>query len=87
MDPNQPQNQMVKLCSATNEVEASLIVQMLAEEGIVARTDGSPGSSVFGGLPFESGHHLFVIPSQLDNARQILSKHPHFQGLDQPEES
>ena len=71
----------VRICSVVNEVEAALVVQMLQQEGIVARSDASPGSTIFGGLPFETGHHLSVPKSQAEKAREILSKHPHFQDI------
>lgn len=83
-DSQQPR---VKLCSVPNEVEATLILQMLNEEGVFAISDATPGSTIFGGLPFESGHHLFVTHSQLEKAKEVLAKHPHFKSLDVTEAS
>ncbi len=71
----------VRLCDASNEAEATLIVNLLQDDGIPARTDATQGSGVFGGLPFESGHGIFVMPSYARRAREVLSNYPHFQDL------
>jgi len=47
---------MVRICSVPNEMEAAVVVGMLAEDGIVALTDAAPGSTIFGGLMFELVH-------------------------------
>ena len=49
----------VLLCEVANEIEATLVVNMLREEGIPAWSDASPATTAFGGLPFESGHRVF----------------------------
>ena len=71
----------VRLCDAASEAEAALIVNLLQNDGIPARTDATPGSGVFGGLPFESGHAVLVMPSQARRALKVLSDYPHFQDL------
>ncbi len=71
----------VRLCDVANEMEAALVLNMLQEEGVPARTDATSGSDVFGGLPFEGGHGVFVVPSLARKAREILSKYPHFSKL------
>ncbi len=68
----------VELCEVVNETEAQMIVNMLQEEEIQARSDATQGSSVFGGLPFEPGHRIFVPRSQAEKALKILREHPHF---------
>jgi len=88
MSAHETPNEMVRLCSVLDEIEASVIVGMLAEEGIAALADTAPGSTIFGGLPFESGHHIAVPRSQLKKAKAALADHPHFQDLeDEPEAS
>ena len=37
--------------------------------------------NLFGGLPFESGHKVFVPASQARKALQILARYPHFKNL------
>ena len=71
----------IKLCAVGNELEAAMILNMLHEEGIAARGDSSPASSVFGGLPFEPGHEIYVPASMAERAWKILSDHPHFKGV------
>jgi hypothetical protein len=71
----------VLLCSVANEQEASLVVGLLQEDDIPARSDASPGTALFGGLPFEPGHHIFVPQSTAKKAREILSHYPHFKDL------
>jgi hypothetical protein len=71
----------IRLCEVSNEVEAAMVVSLLNEEGIPARSDASPGMNVFGGLPFEPGHTIFVASSLAKKAREILSTHPHFKNF------
>ena len=71
----------ILLCEVSNEVEATLVVNMLKEEGIPAWSDASPAAPAFGGLPFESGHSVFVASSVAHKAREILSHYPHFHKL------
>jgi hypothetical protein len=71
----------IRLCEVSNEIEAAILVNLLNEDGIPARTDATPGSSVFGGLPFEPGHAIFVASSLASKAVEILSKYPHFKNL------
>lgn len=71
----------VRLCEVSNEVEAAMVVDLLREEEIAARSDASAAMSVFGGLPFEPGHVIFVPSSQCHRARDILAKYPHFKNL------
>jgi hypothetical protein len=69
-------------------MEAALIVGMLSEEGIVAVSDAVSGSTIFGGLPFESGHHIMVPRSQVPKAKDLLADHPHFRDIeDEPTNS
>lgn len=77
----------VKLCAVGNELEAAMIVNLLQEDEIAARSDASPASSVFGGLPFEPGHVIFVPASAAERAWKILSDHPHFKGVRRAESS
>ena len=44
----------VLLCEVGNEVEAAMVVNLLSENEIPARSDSSPAGVAFGGLPFES---------------------------------
>jgi hypothetical protein len=71
----------VRLCEVSNELEVALVVNLLNEDGIPARSDATPGSSVFGGLPFEPGHTIYVPASLATKAIEILSKYPHFKNL------
>lgn len=71
----------VLLCEVANEVEAAIVVNMLNEDGIPARSDASQAMNAFGGLPFESGHKIFVASSQARVAREILNHYPHFKKL------
>lgn len=71
----------VLLCEVANEIEATLVVNMLKEEGIPAWSDASPATPAFGGLPFESGHRVFGPASMARKAVEILAKHPHFKDL------
>ena len=41
-----------------------MVVNLLNEEDIPARSDATAAMPVFGGLPFESGHVIFVPASQ-----------------------
>jgi hypothetical protein len=71
----------IPLCEVSNEIEATMVVNLLNEEKIPARSDATPGMPVFGGLPFEPGHRIFVPASMARKAREILSHYPHFQDL------
>jgi Putative prokaryotic signal transducing protein len=71
----------ILLCEVANEVEAALVVNLLNEDGIPAWSDATQSMNVFGGLPFESGHKVFVPASQASKALQILTHYPHFKKL------
>jgi hypothetical protein len=71
----------IRLCEVSNEVEAAMVVNLLREEDIPARSDATASMNVFGGLPFESGHVIFVPSSQSRTACEILSRFPHFKNL------
>ena len=71
----------IRLCEVSNEVEATLVVNLLREEDICARSDATAATPIFGGLPFESGHIIFVPTSQAMVAREILARYPHFKNL------
>jgi hypothetical protein len=71
----------VRLCDVSNEAEAAMVVSLLNEEGIPSRSDATASMPVFGGLPFESGHSIFVASSLARKAREILSQYPHFKNL------
>lgn len=75
----------VKLCSAANELEVAMIVNLLQENEIPARSDASPASSIFGGLPFEPGHRIYVPSSMAERAWKFLSEHPHFKNVSRAE--
>jgi Putative prokaryotic signal transducing protein len=71
----------IRLCEVSNEVEAAMVANLLREDGIPARSDATPAMNVFGGLPFEPGHAIFVPSSLARKAREILSAYPHFKNL------
>ena len=71
----------VLLCEVSNEAEAAMVVALLREDGIPARSDANQAMNVFGGLPFEPGHRVFVPRSMAWRAREILSHYPHFKDL------
>jgi hypothetical protein len=71
----------IQLCEVANEVEAAMVVNLLNEEGIAARSDTNPAMNAFGGLPFEPGHKIFVPASVAYKARTILGHYPHFHNL------
>ncbi len=71
----------IRLCEVSNEIEAAMVVNLLREEDIPARSDSTPAMNVFGGLPFEPGHVIFVPSSQAEKAVEILSRYPHFKDL------
>ena len=71
----------ILLCEVANEVEATMVVNLLKEEEIPAWSDASPATPIFGGLPFEPGHRVFVAASLARKAREILSHYPHFHNL------
>ena len=71
----------ILLCEVVNEFEATLVVNLLQEDGIPAQSDASTAMTPFGGLPFEPGHKIFVPASQGRKAREILARYPHFKNL------
>jgi hypothetical protein len=71
----------ILLCEVSNELEASMVVQLLTEDEIPARSDSNQAMNIFGGLPFEPGHKIFVPASMARKAREILSQYPHFHDL------
>jgi hypothetical protein len=71
----------ILLCEVSNEVEAAMVVNLLNEDGVSARSDANQAMNVFGGLPFEPGHAIFVASSQAKKAREILGNYPHFHNL------
>ena len=71
----------IRLCEVSNELEAAMVVNLLKEDGIPARSDANQAMNVFGGLPFEPGHAIFVPASMAHKAREILSHYPHFHKL------
>jgi hypothetical protein len=77
----------VELCQVANEVEAAMVVNLLQEEGIPARSDATASTPAFGGLPFESGHRIYVTSSVAEKAREILSQYPHFKDLKEADDS
>jgi hypothetical protein len=78
MDEEVPE---IRLCEVSNEVEAAMVVNLLKEEDIPARSDATASMNVFGGLPFEPGHVIFVPKSQARKASEILGRFPHFKNL------
>ena len=72
---------MVCIVHTANEIEARLVVNTLVEAGIAARSDAVDSPSIFGGLPFESGHAVFVAEESVHRAREVLSHYPHFKDL------
>jgi hypothetical protein len=71
----------IRLCEVGNEVEAAMVVNLLNEDGVPARSDANQAMNVFGGLPFEPGHAIYVAASQARKASEILAKYPHFKKL------
>lgn len=71
----------ILLCEVSNEVEAAMVVNLLVENEIAARSDASQAGVAFGGLPFESGHKVYVAASLASDAREILESYPHFKKL------
>ena len=71
----------IRLCQVSNEVEAAMVVNLLQEDEIPARSDANQAMNVFGGLPFEPGHVIWVPASMARKAREILSNYPHFKNL------
>jgi hypothetical protein len=71
----------IRLCEVTNELEAAMVVNLLNEDGVPARSDANQAMNVFGGLPFEPGHRIFVPASQARKSREILAHYPHFKNL------
>jgi hypothetical protein len=71
----------IRLCEVSNEVEAAMVVGLLQEDEIPARSDANQAMNVFGGLPFEPGHAIWVPASMAKKAREILGNYPHFKNL------
>jgi hypothetical protein len=71
----------IRLCEVANEVEAAMVVNLLNEDGVPARSDANQAMNLFGGLPFEPGHTIYVASSQAKKAREILGNYPHFKKL------
>jgi hypothetical protein len=71
----------IRLCEVGNEVEAAMVVNLLNEDGVPARSDANQAMNVFGGLPFEPGHAIYVASSHARKAREILGNYPHFKNL------
>jgi hypothetical protein len=71
----------IRLCEVSNELEAAMVVNLLNEDEIPARSDANQAMNIFGGLPFEPGHVIFVPSSMAHKAREILGKYPHFKNL------
>jgi len=71
----------ILLCEVGNEVEAALVVNLLNEDGIRARSDANQAMNLFGGLPFEPGYAIYVPASMAIKAREILGAYPHFHNL------
>jgi len=71
----------IRLCEVSNEVEAAMVVSLLREDKIPARSDANQAMNVFGGLPFEPGHAILVPASMAKKAREILGHYPHFKKL------
>lgn len=71
----------ILLCEVSNELEAAMVVNLLTEDEIPARSDSNQAMNAFGGLPFEPGHKIFVPASMARKAREILSRYPHFHDL------
>lgn len=71
----------IRLCEVASELEAAMVVNLLREDGIAARSDSTQSMSVFGGLPFEPGHTIFVPKSSAVRALKILGNFPHFKNL------
>ena len=87
MSSHEPHVEFVRVCGFPNELEASIILQMLNDEGLTTKMTGSSGTTVFGGLPFEEGYQIFVPHSQVEKTRQVLHTHPHFHELDSADEN
>ncbi len=71
----------VLLCEVNNELEASMVVNLLQEEEILASSDAPAAMTTFGGLGFEPGHKIFVPAPQARKAIEILERYPHFKNL------
>jgi hypothetical protein len=71
----------IRLCEVSNEIEAAMVVNLLKEDEIPAFSDANQAMNVFGGLPFEPGHTIYVPASMAKKARDILAAYPHFHGL------
>jgi hypothetical protein len=74
-------NEEIRLCEVSNEQEAAMVVNLLREEGLPARSDATQSMNLFGGLPFEPGHSIFIPKSVAAKALSILGNYPHFKAL------
>lgn len=72
----------VEIAIVGNELEARLVVKVLTEAGIDATSDASETSPALGGLPFESGHRVFVPGRSAKKAREVLEHYPNFKSQD-----
>lgn len=69
----------VRVADVENEAEAAMVVNLLSEHGIEARSDASPASSIFGGvLADEPGHGVYVPAASAARAREVLEHYPRF---------
>lgn len=71
----------IRLCEVGSELEAAMIVNLLQEDGLPARSDATQSMRLFGGLPFESGHTVYVPRSVSAKATRILGNYPHFRNM------
>jgi len=65
-----------------NDVEATLVVNLLLEKGIAARSDASSTGPLFGGASFDAGHRILVPVESARKAREILEHYPNFKPRD-----
>ena len=56
----------ILLCEVSNEVEAAMVVNLLSEDGITARSDANQAMNVFGGVAVRAGalHFCRVLPGK-----------------------
>ncbi|WP_165223652.1 hypothetical protein [Aquisphaera insulae] len=81
MDQTDKEIPEIRLCEVSNEAEAAMVVSLLNEDGVAARSDATGAAPAFGGLPFESGHVILVPASEAHKACAILGRYPHFKDL------
>lgn len=65
---------MRKLYDAANGVEAHMVVDLLTQEGIAARTDGEYLQGAVGGLPVSGNVRVMVAEDQYDAARAVIER-------------